>query len=361
MTSLAKKAPEWWWAQEGEGLPLRMWLVWPALALGEVCYRGVIAARNARYDRRQQAGDLFAPPVPTISVGNISVGGSGKTPLTIWLAGMLRMKGKRPAIVARGYGAGSCGLNDEMQMAARKCPYAAVLANPDRTSAIREAITFHGVDAVILDDAFQHRKVRRDLDIVLVDGTRGFGNGHMLPAGPLREPVGSLKRADVVLLTRAEQVKPEQIKRLGERVAEQAGRELPVGRVSFQPSGVTNLQFEPAEFPEGPGGAFAGIGNFDSFVSTCKHHGLEVAAQMPLADHVRYDEGFCSRIEAWAKASGAGWVVTTEKDAAKLSQLNWHWGVTVRVLAIRVVMDDATRGLIERKVDSILARKGAGT
>jgi tetraacyldisaccharide 4'-kinase len=338
-----------------------MWPAWPALVLGEACYKRVIAARNASYDRRQQAGDLFTPPVPTISVGNISVGGSGKTPLTIWLAGMLRMKGKRPAIIARGYGAGASGLNDEMQMAARKCPYAVVLADPDRTSAIREAITFHGVDAVILDDAFQHRKVRRDLDIVLVDATRGFGNGRLLPAGPLREPIGSLKRADVVLLTRAEQVKPEQIKRLSERIAEQAGRELPVGRVSFQPSGVTDLRFEPAEFPEGPGGAFAGIGNFGSFVSTCRQHGLEVAAQMPLADHVRYDEGFCGRIEAWARASGVSWVVTTEKDAAKLSQLKYSWGVTVRVLAIRVVMDEVTRGLIEAKVGSMLARQGSGT
>lgn len=348
-------APEWWWAQEGEGLPLRARLAWPVLVLAEAGYGGVIAARNRQYDRRQQAGELFAPSVPTISVGNITVGGSGKTPLTIWLAGMLRTMGRRPAIVARGYGAGASGLNDEMQMAARKCPYAVVLANPDRAASIRDAVTFHGADAVILDDAFQHRKVRRDLDIVLVDATRGFGNGRLLPAGPLREPVASLERADVVLLTRAEQVSSHQIDKLGGWIAEQVGRELPVGRVSFQPSGVTDLRFEPADLPEGPGGAFAGIGNFDAFVNTCKQSGLEIAARMPLPDHVRYDEGTCRRIGDWAKGSGLSWIVTTEKDAAKLSQLKWRWDVMIRVLAIRVVMDETTRGLVETRVNSIFA------
>jgi tetraacyldisaccharide 4'-kinase len=353
-------APQWWWTQEGEGLPLHMWPAWPLLLLGEACYKRVMAVRNASYDRRQERGELFAAPVPTISVGNISVGGSGKTPLAIWLAGMLRTKGRRPAIIARGYGAGPSGLNDELQMAARKCPYAKVLANPDRTSAIHDAVTRHGADAVILDDAFQHRKVRRDLDIVLVDATRGFGNGRMLPAGPLREPIGSLKRADVVLLTRAEQVRPSRLEGLVQQIAEQIGRDVPVGRVSFQPSGVTDLAFQPAEFPEGPGGAMAGIGNFDSFVSTCSQHGLDIVARMPLSDHVRYDEAVCRRIDAWAKANHVKWVVTTEKDAVKLSQVKREWGFTIRVLSIRVVPDGPTTGLLERMVGSLLASGTVG-
>ena len=352
---MAIKAPQWWWTQEGERLPLHMWPAWPVLLLGEACYKHVMAARNASYDRRQERGGLFAPSVPTISVGNISVGGSGKTPLTIWLAGMLRIKGLRPAIIARGYGAGPSGLNDELQMAARKCPYATVLANPDRASAIRDAIAFHDADAVILDDAFQHRKVRRNLDIVLVDATRGFGNGRMLPAGPLREPIGSLKRADVVLLTRADQISPARLEGLVRQIAGHVGRDVPVGRVSFQPSAVTDLGFQPAEFPEGPGGAMAGIGNFDSFVSTCRQRGLDVVARMPLADHVRYEEAICRRIDAWAKANHIRWVATTEKDAAKLSQVKREWGFTIRVLSIRVVPDGPTTGLLERMVGSLLA------
>lgn len=336
---------------------MSLWLVWPALLLAEACYKRIISARNCSYDNRQEAGELFNSPIPTISVGNISVGGSGKTPLTIWLSGMLRTKGRRPAIIARGYRAGPSGLNDELQLAMRKCPYAAVIANPDRINAIRDAVTFHGADAAILDDAFQHRKVRRDLDIVLVDATRGFGNGHMLPAGPLREPIESLGRADVVLLTRTEQMQPVRLDALARQIAERAGRDLPVGRIGFQLSGIADLQFAPADFPEGPGGAFAGIGNFDSFVNACQHNGLDVVAQMPLSDHVGYDEALCERIGRWAKASGVGWLVTTEKDAVKLSQISLAWPVPVLVLAIRVVPDEETRALLEEKVDSLLARK----
>ena len=218
-------------------------------------------------------------------------------------------------------------------------------------------ITFHGADVAILDDAFQHRKVRRDLDIVLVDATRGFGNGHMLPAGPLREPISSLARADLVLLTRAEQVPPAHVETLVRRIANEAGRDLPVGRIAFQPSGMLDLQFAPVDFPEGRGGAFAGIGNFSSFLSTCRQNGLDIVAQMPLSDHVRYDEALCERISRWAETGGVSWLVTTEKDAVKLSQISRSWPVPVRVLAIRVVPDEETRNLLENKVDILLRRK----
>lgn len=349
-------APQWWWTQEGPRVPFYLWPAWGLLRACEACYKLIISLRNARYDKHWQEKHAADSTVPTIGVGNITVGGAGKTPLTIWLAGMLRTKGRRPAIIARGYGAGPSGLNDELQLAVRKCPYAAVLANPDRTSAIRDAVTFHGANAVILDDAFQHRKARRDLDIVLVDATRGFGNGHMLPAGPLREPIQSLARADVVLLTRAEQVSPAQVEVLLQRIAAEAGRDLPVGRISFQPSGMTDLQFASVDFPEGPGGAFAGIGNFASFLSTCRQSGLDVVAQMPLSDHVRYDEALCRRICRWAETSKARWLLTTEKDAVKVSQISWAWPVPIRVLAIRVVPDETTRVLLESKVDTLLRR-----
>jgi tetraacyldisaccharide 4'-kinase len=335
---------------------MRLWPAWPLLLAAEACYKTVIAARNASYDRRRKAGALFRPSVPTISVGNIGVGGSGKTPVTIWLASMLWTKGCRPAIIARGYGAGPSGLNDELQLQMRKCPYAAVLANPDRASAIRDAVSVYGAGAAILDDAFQHRRVRRDLDIVLVDATRGFGNGHMLPAGPLREPIRSLARADMVLLTRTEQVLPAQLDGLGRRVVRQAVRDLPIGRIRFVPSGLTDLQFAAADVPEGPGGAFAGVANFRSFANTCRQHKLDVVAHMPLADHVRYDEVLCDRIGRWARSSGLRWLVTTEKDAVKLRRIGREWPVPVRVLSIRVVPDEPTRILLEEKVDRLLSR-----
>jgi tetraacyldisaccharide 4'-kinase len=342
-------------------VPFRLWPAWGGLRIAEACYKHIISRRNARYDRMLDGPDVDGPTIPTISVGNVTVGGSGKTPLTIWLAGMLRTKGRRPAIIARGYNAGPSGLNDELMMAIRKCPYAAVLANPDRKAALADAIALHGADVAILDDAFQHRRVRRHLDIVAVDASRGFGNGHLLPAGPLREPIRSLARADVVLLTRAEQVSSDQLESLRRRIRHEVGKDIPVGRIVFEPSAMTDLAFSPVEFPEGPGGAFAGIGNFQSFVNTCRLNNLDAVAGMPLSDHVRYDDALCGRISRWAEANGLRWLVTTEKDAVKASAIKWAWPVPVRVLAIRVVPDEQTRTLLEEKVDAMLRRYPVGS
>lgn len=332
-------------------------VVWPALRLAEICYRYAIDQRNASFEKRLQAGELFRPDVPTISVGNISVGGSGKTPVAIWLAGLLHECGLKPAIIARGYGAAIGQLNDEMLLAAGKCPYAAVLANPNRAAAIAEATGQHRVQAVILDDAFQHRKVQRDLDIVLVDATRGFGNGHLLPAGPLREPAESLSRAGLILLSRVEQVPPIHLDALVRQIQSAAGRQLPIGRISFEPAGLTDVKLNAADRVEGPCGAFAGIGNFGSFLNTCKQHGLDVAARMSLIDHVRYDQVLCSRISRWAEASGVRCLVTTEKDAVKLSRIDWAWPVPIRVLGIRVAPDEATRVLVTNAIEAVLERR----
>ncbi len=355
---MAREAPAWWWARDKAARSPGVRAIWPVLRLGEMVYGRVIRRRNATYDRRLQGDDLFRPPVPTISVGNITVGGSGKTPLTIWLAGMLWTKGLRPGVVARGYGSDGSELNDELRLVLQKSPYAAVTANPDREQGIREVVTLDQVAAVILDDAFQHRRVGRDLDIVLVDATRGFGNGHLLPAGPLREPVASLRRADMVVLTRTEQVDCGELDRLQQAVLEAAGAEVPVGRVRFERSGVTDLGFAPVESPGGPGGAFAGVGNFGAFVETCRQGGLDVAGRMPLPDHCRYDAKLCRRIGQWAMANRLTWLVTTEKDAVKLAQVGWDWPVPVLVLAIRVVPDEPTRKTLEDLVETTLASAG---
>ncbi len=302
---------------------------------------------------------MAVPALPVISVGNITVGGSGKTPVAIWLAQLLHARGLKPAVIARGYGAADGALNDEMLLAARKCPYAVVLANPDRVAGIDEA-AFHGARLAILDDAFQHRRVRRNVDIVLVDATRGFGNGHMLPAGPLREPIGSLKRADIVLLTRVEQVGPERLAKLCEQIRRWAGEAVSIGRISFRQSSLTDLKFAPADGPAGPAGVFAGIGNFGAFVETCRQAGVEVAGQMALPDHCRYDEALCRRIADWAAGSHLACLVTTEKDAAKLSRIEWRWPVPVRVLGIEAVPDETAQTFVENALDAIQAIRTDG-
>lgn len=335
---------------------MRLLAGWPALRAGELCYRAVIAARNHSYDEKQRRNELFRPAVPTISVGNVTVGGSGKTPVAIYLAGLLHERGRKAAIIARGYGAARGQLNDEMLLASRKCPDAVVLANPDRAAAIGEATRSSGADAVILDDAFQHRRVRRDLDIVLVDATRGFGNGHMLPAGPLREPLGSLGRADLVLLTRCEQAEPAVLEQLCRQIRECAGRDVPIGRTAMQVAGFRGLDLSEAAPPGGRAGLFAGIGNFGAFAQTCRQMGVQVAGESPLSDHCRYDAHLCQRFCDWAASHEMACLVTTEKDAVKLSRIDWKWPVPVRVLAIEVVPDEATRSLLRGVIDTALKR-----
>jgi tetraacyldisaccharide 4'-kinase len=170
-----------------------------SLAPAEVLYGRVVAARNAAFDRGWRRTN--ASPIPVVSVGNLTVGGTGKTPVAAWLAGSFRARGATPVIVLRGYGA------DEPLVHQRLNPEVPVIVNPDRLEGVRRATIAagaeqDGADVAILDDAFQHRQLRRTADVVLVNADRWTGDARLLPAGPFREPLTALRRATLVLLTR---------------------------------------------------------------------------------------------------------------------------------------------------------------
>jgi tetraacyldisaccharide 4'-kinase len=150
-----------------------------------------VAVRGAAYDAREGA-EL---PAPAVSVGNLTVGGTGKTPVAAWVASRLAARGARPAIVLRGYG------DDEPRVHELLTPGAVVVASPDRVAGAREAVA-RGADVVVLDDAFQHRRARRDVDLVLVSADRWTGDTRLLPAGPFREPLAALRRASAIVVTR---------------------------------------------------------------------------------------------------------------------------------------------------------------
>jgi tetraacyldisaccharide 4'-kinase len=184
-------------------------------------YSLVVRLRNFLYSKRRLK--IHTADVPVISVGNITTGGTGKTPLVIWLCNTIYQKSKIKnqkcgvAILTRGYktrgtrdegpfdfAQGRRGTTDELAILAESCPQAKVIVNPDRAAAARRAVGFCA-KVLVMDDGFQHRRLRRDLDIVTIDATCPFGYGRLLPAGLLREPVASLRRADAAVVTRCDQ------------------------------------------------------------------------------------------------------------------------------------------------------------
>ncbi len=173
-----------------------------ALGLAEPCYAAAVRWRNRRYDRG--AATVHRVGVPVLSVGNLTLGGTGKTPMVRWLAQWFHNRGARVAVVSRGYGAKVGNANDEALELRRLLPDVPHLENPDRVAAAREAVATLGCQAILLDDGFQHRRIARDLDIVLLDALAPFGFGHVFPRGTLREPLAGLRRADAVVLSRAD-------------------------------------------------------------------------------------------------------------------------------------------------------------
>ncbi|MEI6241344.1 MAG: tetraacyldisaccharide 4'-kinase [Planctomycetia bacterium] len=291
-----------------------------ALGALAVPYGAAVRARNSAYD----LGILPArrAKVPVISVGNLTLGGTGKTPLVAWTARRCLAGGRQPAIVSRGYGAARGQTSDEAAELALVLPGVPHVADRDRVAAAVLAVS-HGAQAIVLDDGFQHRRLARDLDIVAVDATDPFGCGHLFPRGMLREPLGGLARAHAVVLTRADAIEPDRRREIiaaladicrgrGPRVWAQAshaphrlrttsGRELPLDAVRGKRVA-----------------AFCGIGNPAAFHRTLERLGAEVIEFRPFADHHAYTAADVATLGGLAAAARADLAVTTLKDLVKL-------------------------------------------
>lgn len=300
------------------------------LAAAAAVYGLVVAARNALYD----AGIFRSRPVPArvVSIGNVVAGGTGKTPVVAALARRAIERGRRVAIVSRGYGrpAGE-KLNDENRLLSRRLPEALVVEEKDRVAGARRAAA-SGADLVLLDDGFQHRRLRRDADVVLVDATRDFGAERLLPLGFLREPLArALSRATVALLTRADLVPAARIADLRAAVA----RHCP--RIAVAETVVEGIGSASGGAPSsGPAFLFAGIGNPSSFRRTASRAGVPVAGFRAFCDHHVYTRDDVARLAADAERAGASRLLTTEKDAVKLPGLLPAGGIPVDVLSIGV-------------------------
>ena len=300
------------------------------LYLFSILYDGIIRLRNRMYDLGLFKTKKLGCKV--ISVGNITVGGTGKTPMVIMLANLLKERGYRPAVLSRGYGGKnkhpinviSDGNNilmdasvagDEPTFIAKSVNRVPVVTGAKRCLTGRYAMDHLGADVLILDDAFQHRSLFRDIDIVLLDSKRPFGNGFLLPRGPLREPAKALKRADILVLTRSD--------REGEkRTIDIEFPPTPIFRGYHRPKDLVKGNKDdiyPLKYMEGKKVcAFAGIAKPESFRETIETLGAKVVAFTTFPDHHRYTTSDLKDIKSVSSNNSAEITITTEKDGIKL-------------------------------------------
>lgn len=295
-------------------------------------YGAGVAARLAAYRRGLLPVRRAARPV--LSVGNVAAGGTGKTPFVRWLAGELLAKGARPAILTRGYGRSSRGTvvvsdgagttasvrdsGDEAALLARALPGVPIVADGSRIRGARRAETLAPATTVhLLDDGFSHVALARDLDVVLLDATAPDAGGALLPAGRLREPLSSLARADLLVITKTEQADPTPARELAARYA----HGVPVYHATTRVLGIrdaSGLAVEAADLPGATCVAVAGLARPEAFLATLEGLKIVPAASLSFRDHEPYGPAALGRIERVAEESGATAVVTTEKDAVKL-------------------------------------------
>ena len=326
-------------------------------------YGAAMAHRRRRYESGK-AG-VSKNPVPVISIGNLTLGGTGKTPAVAWLVEKLTLGGRKPAVVSRGYGGrpkdvmvvgdGKGSLMaappaaDEAAMLARRYPDLLVLTGADRSFVAKKAVEEFGTEVVFLDDGFQHLALHRDMDVVVLRGDCPFGNGRVVPAGVLREPVSALKRADAVLVT-------------GE-CADRTRREIqslipdiPMSTGHLEPDALLDSRGEKIGSPDELKGArvvaVSGLGNPHGFEKMLETLGVEIIVHHEYPDHARYALADGVRLVSSLRKTGADFILTTEKDAVKLSSLLSK--APLRVLRVVMKIDDEMNlaGLIEKKAFS---------
>jgi tetraacyldisaccharide 4'-kinase len=320
-------------------------------------YGKVVGLRNYLYDRGVL--DTVALGAHTVSIGNITTGGTGKTPLVAYVAKLLAERGEKVCVLTRGYKrkderrrvlvsdgekihADAFTAGDEpYELAEKLLGKAIVIADADRVSAGEWAKRKFGVTAFVLDDAFQHRRVRRDVDILCVDGSHPFGAGKLLPKGRLREPVGGLSRADIVVIVKGHKDLSYQPLRNDIKRTALSATTFEAERVLKRISPVRGADQTTTGDRDAAYFAFCGLANPAAFIVSLKEDGLRVIAAEALDDHHRYTQKEIHVIEKTARAAGAASLITTVKDAVKLRDLRFT--MTCLVAEMELEIDDPER------------------
>ncbi len=325
--------------KKAKTLPLR--LLFPFGLL----YGAILQIRNWLFDWGILKSERF--PVPVISVGNITVGGTGKTPFTIYLARVLSERFSRIAIVSRGYGRAGRGVQlvaakgqfyltpeeagDEPFMMARALPQSVVVVAEKRAEGIRLALEKFQADLILLDDAFQHRAVQRDLDILLINGREAWQGNFPIPAGTLREFKFNYKRADILIFTKLENEKSVPV----------AQEQIPFFTTSTRLSDVLDREYQIigniGSFQKQKVLAFSGIAHPQTFASALGKQGVRVVREVEFKDHHVFTAADLRRLQKLGQEAEASALLCTEKDMVKLQNIEWG-EAPIPVYAVRLEM-----------------------
>ncbi len=333
---------------KGEAFSFFEKILYEFLKCLSIVYSGSVAAVRELYSRNIFPTKKLS--IPVVSVGNLTWGGTGKTPLVDYIADYFESRGQRVFILTRGYG------NDEMKELERGHPKAKVVVGKDRYESAKAALAILPADVAVLDDGFQHWKLQRDLDIVVINTLEPFGNEYVIPAGMLREPVSSIRRAGLVMLTHTNLVSEEALRNIkirlhqygidSERIVESVHEPLFLYRAS------SGERVSLEAFGSKQALAFSGIGHPASFEGTLKKAGLRIERAIRFSDHHAYSADELREIKT--KASANEEMITTEKDFLRSPGLMID---TVDPLVLKIHIRVTKREeLLHARLDSILRR-----
>lgn len=329
------------------------------------CYRACIAIRNRLFDWGIRSAARV--PARVISVGNLTAGGTGKTPTVAWIVRTLQSWKALPAIISRGY-AEESGVNDEKLVLDQLLPGVTHVLNPDRVAAARSVLDSDLATCpthLVLDDAFQHRRIARDVDLVLIDALNPWGHGYLFPRGLLREPVESLWRATAILITRSDLIDEEQRIAIARRIRKTT--DAPLFWSQFRPTGLRNSLGQTITLEEAKQrtwGAFCGIGNPDGFRRTLASCGIAITDHRfrTFPDHYHYEVADRKSLGEWARSQGVDGLLATHKDLVKIPECALQgiplWSLDIELQLSADQADELSALLIGSSADRLIGPVG---
>jgi len=307
----------------------------------------------------------FRLPVPVISVGNITMGGTGKTPVVEYIAKYLQGKNKKIAILSRGYAANirqenslsiNSICNDEYLLFKENIPDIPNLLNKDGVKSGLEAIKHFQAEYLLLDDGFQHLRLARDLDIVIIDALNPFGYEHVVPRGMLREPLEELKRADMIILTHVDQCNHDKIEFIIERLRKIV-RDIPVVETIHKPTRLESIigseSVEITYLHDKKVFAFCAIGNPVSFRKSIESLGAELLGFHEFSDHHLYTPSELRELNIEAQKIAPDAIIITQKDKVKIKNTCNLWDFPLYALKMEICIVKGNE-IFENKINALL-------